>query len=166
VQSARRLPDLPALLYLLRGEPAQEWMLDDADLRAFASENMASRLEAMRSSDCDYLAIAWQHGEPLAMAWLEHWRQQWQASRRFVAGLACLGGLLHRHLQQSVRGQSASSGLSRQQLVSGLNYIFRRYSFEPAAACAHLVLIALDLENLRGELLQRALFAETAEGRA
>jgi hypothetical protein len=166
VYPARRLPDLPALQHLLRGEPAPEWLLDDTDLRPFASENMASRLEAIRNSDCDYLAIAWQRGEPLAMAWLEHWRQQWRVSRRFVAGLAYLGRLLRRYLQASLGGQSASTGLPRQRLVSGLNYIFRCYSFEPAAACAHLGLIVLDLEYLRGELLQRALFAESVVGRA
>jgi hypothetical protein len=73
---------------------------------------------------------------------------------------------LRQYLQQPGGGHTAASVLPRQQLVAGLNYVFRRYSFEPAAACAHLGLIALDMEKLRGELLQRALFAETAEGRA
>ena len=61
--------------------------------------------------------------------------------------------------------QVSTGSVSRQQLVSGLNHAFRRYSFEPAAACAHLGLVALDLERLRWELLQRSLFAETAGGR-
>ena len=43
-------------------------------------------------------------------------------------------------------------------LASRLNYAFRRYSFQPAAACAHLALIAFDLQQLRGELVRRALF--------
>ena len=166
VRSAKRLPDLPALQFLLRGEAAPPWLLEDAELRPFASENVAARLEALHNSDCDYLAVAWQRGDPPYKAWLAQWQHQWPASRRFSAGLAHLGRLLRQYLQQPGGGHTAVSGLPRQQLVAGLNYVFRRYSFEPAAACAHLGLIALDMEKLRGELLQRALFAETAEGRA
>jgi len=166
VRPVKRLPDLPALQHLLRGETAPHWMLEDAGLLPFTSENMASRLETLRNSDCDYLAVAWQRGEPLYKAWLEQWRHQWPASRRLVSGLAYLGRLFQQYLQAAGKGQAASGGLPRQQLVAGLEYAFRRYSFEPAAACAHLGLVALDLEKLRGELLRRALFAETAGGRA
>jgi hypothetical protein len=166
VRAAKRLPDLPALQYLLRGETAPRWLLEDAELRPFASENMASRLEALHHSDCDYLAAAWQRGDPLYKAWLERWQQQWPVSQRFAAGLAHLGRLLRKYLQQPGGEAVAAGGMPRQQLVAGLGYVFRRYSFEPAAACAHLGLVALDLEQLRGELLQRALFAETAAGRA
>lgn len=166
VRPVRRLPDLPALQHLLHGEAAPEWMLEDAELRPFTSGNMASRLEALRNSDCAYLAAARQREEPLYRAWLEQWRHQWPASRRLVAGLVHLGRLMQQYLQATRDGKPAAAGLPRQQLVAGLNYAFRRYSFEPAAACAHLGLVALDLERLRGELLQRALFAETAGGRA
>jgi len=166
VRPVKRLPDLPALQHLLSGETAPHWMLEDTGLLPFTSENMASRLEALRNSDCDYLAIAWQHGEPQSKAWLEQWRHQWPDSRHLVKGLAHLGRLLQQYLQVAGSGQAATGGLPRHQLVMGLNYVFRRYSFEPAAACAHLGLIALDLEKLRGVLLQRALFAETAGGRA
>jgi len=166
VRSTKRLPDLPLLQYLLHGESAPAWLLEDAELRPFAAENMATRLEAVHNSDCACLASASQRGDPLALAWLEHWQRQWPASRRFAAGLTFLARLLRRYLQEARAGHASASGLSRQQLVSGLNHAFRRYSFEPAAACAHLGLVALDLEKLRGELLQRALFAETAGGRA
>jgi len=166
VQWTRRLPDLPALQHLLRGEAAPAWMLEDPDLRPFASENIAARQEAMHDSDCQYLAIAWQHGDTLPESWLEHWQRQWPASRRHAAGLAYLSRLLRQYLQALPAARAVTSDPWRRMLASGLSYAFRRYSFEPAAACAHLGLIALDLEKLRGELLQRALFAETAGGRA
>lgn len=166
VRSTKRLPDLPLLQYLLRGEPAPPWLLEDAELRPFTAESLATRLEAMHDSDSDYLATTAQRNEPLAPAWLEHWQRQWPASRRFAAGLEYLARLLRRYLQDARAVQVSTGSVSRQQLVSGLNHAFRRYSFEPAAACAHLGLVALDLEKLRGELLQRALFAETAGGRA
>ena len=165
VRAVKRLPDLPVLQYLLRGEAAPQWLLEDARLRPFTSENMATRLEAMHNSDYDYLATAWQRGDPLYKAWLEQWQQQWPASRRFAAGLAYLARLLRQYLDGPHRETAAAGGLQRQRLVAGLNLAFRRYSFEPAAACAHLGLVALDLEKLRGELLRRALFAETAGGR-
>jgi hypothetical protein len=165
VRSTKRLPDLPLLQYLLRGEPAPPWLLEDAELRPFATENLATRLEAMHNSDCDYLATAAQHGDPLGLAWLEHWQGQWPASRRFAGGLAFLARLLRRHLQEARAVHVSAGNCSRQHLVSGLMHAFRRYSFEPAAACAHLGLVAFDLERLRGELLQRRLFAETAGGR-
>jgi hypothetical protein len=166
VRPVQRLPDLPALQYLLHGEAAPEWLLEDPGLRPFAAANLASRLEVMQGSDCAFLVLAWQHGEPLYQAWLEQWQDQWRRSRRFAAGLASLSGLLHQYLEACRGGQATASGLSRRKLVSGLNRTFRRYSFEPAAACAHLGLVALDLEKLRGELLQRALFSDTAGGRA
>jgi len=165
VRPVKRLPDLPALQHLLQGEAAPQWMLEDPGLLPFTSDNMASRLETLRNSDCDYLAVAWQHDKPLSKAWLEQWRHQWPASRRLVSGLAYTARLFQQYLEEAGRGHAATGGVLRQQLVTGLNHAFRRYSFEPAAACAHLGLIALDLEKLRGELLRRALFAETAGGR-
>jgi hypothetical protein len=165
VRSTKRLPDLPLLQYLLRGESAPAWLLEDTELRPFTAENMTTRLEALHNSDCYYLASASQRGDSLALAWLEQWQHQWPASRRFATGLAYLARLLRRYLQEACAGHVSASGVSRQRLVAGLNHAFRRYSFEPAAACAHLGLVALDLEKLRGELLQRTLFAETAGGR-
>jgi hypothetical protein len=153
------------LQFLLHGETLPPWVLEDAELRPFAMQNAASRREALHAAGCDYLVSAWQQGDPLSLAWLEHWQCQWPASRRFAAGLSYLARLLRRYLAEARAGHVTASDLCRQQLVSGLNHAFRRYSFEPAAACAHLGLIALDLAKLRGELLQRALFAETAGGR-
>jgi hypothetical protein len=145
---------------------APQWLFDDAELRPFAAEDMASRLEAMHNSDCGYLAVAWQRGTPLPVAWLDHWQQQWPASRRYAEGRIYLGRLFRQYLQETRGAHKTASGLPRLRLVSGFNHAFRCFSFEPAAACAHLGLVALDLEKLRGELLQRALFAETAGGRA
>jgi len=166
VHPAKHLLDLPVLQFLLHGETAPPWLPGDAALRPFASENRASRREALHEAGRDYLVIAWQQGTPLSLAWLEHWQHQWPASRGFAAGLTYLGRLLRRYLEEALAGHTAAGDRLRQPLVAGLGHAFRRYSCEPAAACAHLGLVALDLEKLRGELLQRALFAETAGGRA
>ncbi len=56
----------------------------------------------------------------------------------------------------------AAAGDPRDALIMKLTGVFRRYSFQPAAAVAHLGLVALDLEKLRGDLVSRQLYAETA----
>jgi hypothetical protein len=155
----KRLPDLPALQHLLTGAMAPSWMLDDPALRGLAAGNMAERLEALRNSDCDRLASAWLQGTPLPAAWLEQWRRMWPVARGAGSGLAYLARLLHKYLQFAPGDQPAQR---REMLVPGLLYAFRRYGFQPAAACAHLGLVALDLEMLRGELVVRALFPDVA----
>jgi len=48
-------------------------------------------------------------------------------------------------------------------LLNRLTAAFRRYSFQPAAACAHIGITALDIERLRADLIERAVFAEPLE---
>ena len=157
----RRVPDLPALQHLLTGEATPAWMLDDPELRPLASENQAMRLEAMQNSDLAWLVEGWQQKDPLFVTWLDYWRSKWPRAPRLTAGLDYLARLV----QQHIRGQfeePAASGSQRDVLMQGLNGAFRRYSQQPAAACAHLGLVALDLEKLRSDLVGRRLFADTA----
>jgi hypothetical protein len=51
-------------------------------------------------------------------------------------------------------------------LRTRLAFVFRRYSFQPAAAFAHLALVALDLQILRGALVRRALVPEQVRASA
>jgi hypothetical protein len=64
-------------------------------------------------------------------------------------------------LQEEQTATLPAAGNAPEALATSLGAAFRRHSFKPAAACAHLGLVALDLERLRGELVQRALFEET-----
>jgi hypothetical protein len=70
-----------------------------------------------------------------------------------------LGRLLLQHIR-SQNSTGTSTLQHREVLVGRLGGVFRRFSFQPAAAFAHLALVALDLEQLRGDLLSRKLFAE------
>jgi len=48
-----------------------------------------------------------------------------------------------------------------------LRLVFRRYAFQPAAVCAYLVIIAIDLHRIRSDLMMRLLFQgsqDVAEG--
>ena len=163
VSWVRRLPDLPALQYLLTGASTPGWMRDDPELRTFASDTPAGRVQALQASDCAVLLKGWQRGEPLYASWLEHWRALWPETSRLVVGLEALARLLRRHLGALSLHSGAASVPLYEILLRELNIAFRRYSFQPAAAFAHLGLVALDVQKLRAQLLQRALFAGMPE---
>ena len=158
IQALKRLLDLPALQHLLSGASVPAWMLDDPELRHFASEDARLRMEAIQASEYGYLVQAWQRGETLYDAWYDNWQRQWPGPVRLKAAMEQLGRLLLRHIR-SQDSTGTSTRQRREVLVSGLNGVFRRFSFQPAAAFAHLALVALDLEQLRGDLLSRKLFA-------
>lgn len=156
----KRLPDLPALQYLLSGNAVLHWMLDDPDLQSFALDNVAQRIETIQNSDCAPLLNAWRRGQPLYLAWAGHWQSLWPKESHFTSSLKSLSNLLTRTLHEQQAESTASSQHQRALLKQNLNAAFRRYSFEPAAAYAHLALTALDLEKLRGDVVRRALFSE------
>ena len=153
-----RLVDLPALRHLLAGEPAPSWLRDDPNLRAFASEHAAIRMDAMLQSDCRVLAQAWQTDTPLLDAWLEHWQALWPNNAGERRGMNEILGLM-RHEMHALRQQSPDHGQDRfDALQVRLVSAFRRYSFLPAAAFLHLALTSLDVARLQGDLLVRKLF--------
>jgi hypothetical protein len=154
----RRLPDLPVLQYLLSGAAAPDWLHGDPELRPYAPETPAARLLALQSSDCAVLLSGWQRGEPLVASWVGHWRSLWPRAPRFAAGLETLVRLLRRQLGALSLYTGGASAPLLDVLRREFNTAFRRYSFQPAAAAAHLGLVALDAHRLRDQLLQRALF--------
>jgi len=160
VQALKRLPALPALQHLLSGASVSAWMLDDPELGHFASENVKLRMEAIQASEYGYLVQSWQRGETLYDAWYDNWQRQWPGPARLDVAMEQLGRLLLQHIRSQGSSTGTSTRQQREVLVSRLNGLFRGFSFQPAAAFAHLALVALDLEQLRGDLLSRKLFAE------
>ena len=41
--------------------------------------------------------------------------------------------------------------------------MFRKYNFQPMTSFVHLALVALDIERLRGDIMQRSLFVSYSE---
>ena len=159
----RRLPDLPALQFLLGGEPVPAWLQHDAELHALGCLPVASRPELMEQSDCTVFLNAYRAGVPFPDAWISHWRMLWPRTARQDRGLEKLSQALHRYLRV-MQADSCDSAQTRcetlhVQLVSA----FRRYSFQPAAVFSYLALTALELARLRGDLLVRQLFATNLE---
>ena len=153
-----RLLDLPALRHLLAGEPAPAWLRDDPQLRAFASEHAAIRLDSMLQSDCRPLAQAWQAGMPLLEAWIRQWRSLWPKDAGERRGMDELCRMLRQEMLARQRRTAAHHQKEFEALQAGLVGAFRRYSFLPAAAFLHLALTSLELNRLRGDLLVRRLF--------
>jgi hypothetical protein len=153
----KRLPELPAVQYLLNGAEPPAWMRDDPRLGAFTRGDHRQRLQALQQSDCAPLVSAWQRGETLTGAWFSHWRTLWADDCTRRTGLEQFTLLLQRALQQAT-ADSGSGPAGHDYLSARLTAQFRRYAFQPVACYAHLALTALDLITLRGELLQRMLF--------
>lgn len=160
VQWARQLLHLPSLLYLLSGNTAPSWMTQDPYLNAFISSEMNQRVLVMQQSDSAPLINAWQNDVPLLQGWLQHWRSLWPGNRTSTSiPLNQLVALLQGHLE-SFRSMQHRSWQERELLARQLIILFRRYSQQPVAVFIHLALLALDIERLRGNIMQRALFPE------
>jgi hypothetical protein len=158
------LPDLPALQHLLGGGTATEWMRRDPVLAEFTEPDASMHLHTPHASGCVVLAESMRQDETLFQGWLQHWRElrpnTGHADKQFNQGLNHLETLLKSQLEPS---RGTTTPLLREALAHKLRTAFRRYSFQPATACAYLALTALDLERLRADLLQRALFSAACE---
>jgi hypothetical protein len=161
VRLLQRLPDLPALQHLLAGGTAHDWMMDDPWLHPFASDSVVVRRECLQDSDCATLLRGWRDKDPLYLVWLDYWHSQWPEAPRLTAGLEQLCRLFIAHLHARQEPATHPPDPQRETLARRLEAAFRRYSCQPGAACAHLALIALDLEKLRGDLVTRRLFTDT-----
>lgn len=163
VRALAELPELPALQHLRAGGIAPAWMLDDPALRRFAGEPPATRADVADTPERAWLAEAWQREDALPLVWYEHWRRLWPSAAAQTAGLEHLGRLLLDHTRAIRSGGGTETDTQRLQLLNRLRIAFRRYSFQPAAACAHLGIVALDLERLRADLVERAVFGDRRE---
>jgi hypothetical protein len=97
-----------------------------------------------------------------AGAWTRHWRQLWPSR-------GAARGPLDALLREAARLQSQLAALpltARADEALGtferrLQLAFRRNPLSPAAAVAHIGLLALDLRRIRGALATRALRDDT-----
>ena len=66
--------------------------------------------------------------------------------------------LLQQHLESFAQAAPDAAWPQRQQLAQRLVSLFRQFRYQPAAIFVHLLLVAMDVERLRGNILQRRLF--------
>jgi hypothetical protein len=164
LQWIKCLPDLPAIQHLLGGGTVTEWMRRDPMLSAFTDIDTNMQTQSLRASECIVLAASMRRGDTLLQGWLQHWRELLPESahsdKQICQGLNHLEALLRTQLNPQ---RDNTTPLLREDMAHRLRTAFRRCSFQPAAAFAYLALTALDLERLRGDLLQRVLFSNACE---
>ncbi len=164
VEWTTSLSYLPALLHLIKGNTAQAWMLQDPMLKPFTAIHHDQRNAALLQSEYAPMVHAYHEGMPLLAAWTARWQFLWPepgASER--ASLQQLQTLLQQHLASFARETPESAWRQRQQLAARLGTLFRVFRYQPAAVFCHLLLVALDVERLRGDILQRRLFPSYRE---
>jgi hypothetical protein len=166
LQWIKRLPDLPALQYLLTDGTPLEWMKSDSALSEFISDHAAQRLKALHDAGYDSLMKAWQQGDSLFAGWLSHWKKIQPLTAAYSKGLQQMENYLKQLLSLQSRQsdtvvKDTASSTDYQLMTEQLRVLFRRYAFQPAAVCAYLAIIAIDIHHIRSHLLQRLLFPET-----
>jgi hypothetical protein len=159
----KRLPDLASIQHLLSQEAIPAWMMADSALEPFTAGTLAERRRAMHDSDCACLVQHWNPSVPLCQTWLQCWQKLWPQLPRLAAGLRQLGALHATLAGIELAGVTDLSGQQRADLQGAYERVFRRYPFQPAAVFAHLALVALDVQQLRGAILRRLLFDERQE---
>lgn len=158
VQWCALLPDLAPLQHLLRGGAPPAWMRADARWQAVAEAEPAARQAAL--ADTPWAALATQAPEHIATAWADGWRRRCPRAALADGTLAGLATLLRAQAGAFVQAGPGSGRALREQLQHRLRPWLRGAMLEPAGVFAQLVLTALDLERLRGELLRRAWFPQ------
>lgn len=153
------LADLAPLQHLARGAPPADWMRDDEAWRELCAAPPNERPAVLAAGPLAALAVAWPVPQSLADAWLAEWRRRLPGAPGEAGdtlGLVVRTLLDHR---RDFAGAAAGQGwLLRHALRARLALLLRRATLEPAAACIHLALCALDFERLRAELLRRVAF--------
>lgn len=154
----KRLIDLPAINHILSGQPPANWMIDDPELKPFIHVNENLRDDAFLSSDCSVFLKAWKAHEPLVDAWYRQWLAHAPLKKQQQSDLDRLWRLFKKRLQTQCDNPEDSTELVRESMERELRGIFRSLAGKPEMIFAHLGLVALDLEKLRGDLVRRALF--------
>jgi hypothetical protein len=142
-------------------------MLQDPVLKPFTGIHHEQRNAALLQSQYAPMVHAYREGLPLLDVWNARWQQLWPGPRAGErASLQQLQTLLRQHLVSFMEEAPGSAWRQRQQLAARLGVLFRAFRYQPAAVFSHLLLVALDVERLRGDILQRRLFPSYQEDSA
>jgi hypothetical protein len=161
---------MPALLEAARATPLKPWTagLESVSPREL-DRILRERLRAHIDEVARWMPAAWRPAvlwtavllEPAGFAhtaearreWLDEFRRRWPAGDGDArAAMEELVALVERHVASFARTPLDDAWPRRLALQAHLQSLFRRHALVPAAAFAHLALVALDLERLRAEL--------------
>ncbi|UCC15042.1 MAG: hypothetical protein JSW21_03580 [Gammaproteobacteria bacterium] len=166
VQWLSTLPYLPHFVYLVRNEPVPRWMLDDPVFSGVSQTDLDSRREALQSTLLSRASFEIDWDVPPVTAWFDAWKDLCpSADESDEAALDRIRVDYEKHtaaIQDNPLAYPVGPPL-RRRLAQRFNSIFRQHSGRIPAVFAHLGLMALDVERLRGGLVLRALFPVPAE---
>lgn len=159
------LPSLSLLARLGRPERVPSWMLADPLCGPIAPGTLPERRAAvLNDATLAPLEPGIAGRAPMMEVWLAHWRglapRSVEPTRRHVAVLLTT---IERY-EQSLSAAVGHAGASRDELDRRLARLFRAAAGTAVATVSHLLLLALDLQRLRGGLVTRCLF--TPAGKA
>ena len=140
-------------------------MRDDATMAHLAADDPDRRRESLSTSVLGGIADAVNEGVAPVTAWLDGWTSAWPKAGADVArSLGQVRTALEGHAEaiQLDPGSYPAGPRLRAPLLARLNSLFRRHSGQIAAVFAHIGLMFLDLERMRGGLVIRALFSDPA----
>lgn len=166
------LVDLPVIAHLLGDDRPPNWLRDDPHLAPYAIADRISRRARLTQGPLAPLVIALAHHEaprragagrrsershPLLQAWQTQWQQHWpRCSEDERSALLLLARTAQSHLIAFAALPVEATAASRERLAERVRRQLHDAAGQPAALFAYLLLVALDLERLRGEFVLRA----------
>ncbi len=152
------LPDLPTIDALLLGE-VPDWMRKDPAFADLAEADAPRRAAILIRSPLAPLIPSDAHEKTIGRRWYAHWRSLWPRRATKCRSLTNLADTVKAHVEHLGRASpQETSGPYRRELARAMTKMFRRHGGSPIAVFCHLVLVAFDLERLRGGLVRRVLF--------
>lgn len=166
------LVDLPAVQHLLGDEPLPRWVRIDPHLAEYAAEDRLARRSRLAQGALAPLLAAMHPPAPskpvsprrshatlhaLLSAWQAQWQRRWpRCSDEQGSALSLLLRTVRSHVAAFGALPVDATGAARERLAERVRRQLHDAAAQPAALFAYLVLVALDLERLRGELALRA----------
>jgi hypothetical protein len=135
------LPQLPLIDAVRRGEAGRELPIDDPRFDGFAHLDRGAE------------------GAGTAAVWRTEWQRRTPIGEFHGEVLQRPAQLLLPALFDAHGGRAAQDESVRHALIR----LFRRFAFSPVAVFAHLALVALDVERVRGGLLVRRLLPAASQ---
>ena len=177
------LIDLPALQHLLADAPLPKWFRDDPHLGGYAAPDRITRRARLTQGPLAPLVagLATPHvagrssaaargGDrihSLLQAWQAQWQQRWPACNdEERAALLRLTRTVRAHLAAFGTLPLEAAAPARERLAERVRRQLHDAAAQPAALFAYLLLVALDLERLRGEFVLRAANRQFVEAQA
>ena len=168
------LLDLPAVQHLLSEPALPDWLRDDARLSQYAAPDPASRRGRLAAGPLAPFAAAAEallhepqarrgprrdrHSlHPLLELWCDRWQSLWpRCSGEERDALQRLLHTVRSHLEAFAALPVESAAGARERLAERARRQLHDAAAQPAALFAYLLLVALDVERLRGELVLQA----------